>query len=147
MVVLDKVFRQKDPKFLGILHQIRRGVVSAECNRILADKVKESRMSGRDMGRVGQLGSNIQHTKLFSRNKDVDAYNAEALRGLPESASQSFAARDEGPDHYLHQLKSGTKAPETLELKIGSQVRVRWRRLGSVWVLWKWFWVGYGWVV
>lgn len=36
---LPQVFRQKDPFFLKILHEMREGRVSSEAEQVLADKV------------------------------------------------------------------------------------------------------------
>ena len=43
MIVLDKVFRQKDPTFLNLLHELRRGMVSSQSERFLLNKVRESK--------------------------------------------------------------------------------------------------------
>eukprot|EP00903_Cladosiphon_okamuranus_P022385 g20588.t2 len=42
-IVLKQVFRQKDPFFLKILHEMREGRVSPEAEKILADKVEQCR--------------------------------------------------------------------------------------------------------
>ena len=42
MIVLDKVFRQKDSNFLRILNELRRGVVSRETDAVLQAKVLDS---------------------------------------------------------------------------------------------------------
>ena len=39
MIVLDKVFRQKDSVFLRLLNELRRGVVSNNTNMILQHQV------------------------------------------------------------------------------------------------------------
>ncbi len=41
MVVLDKVFRQKDGPFVRILNDMRRGIVGAEARDILNKKVRK----------------------------------------------------------------------------------------------------------
>eukprot|EP00752_Nemacystus_decipiens_P004875 g4437.t1 len=42
-IVLKQVFRQKDPFFLKILHEMREGRVSPEAEKVLADKVEQCR--------------------------------------------------------------------------------------------------------
>ena len=42
MIVLDKVFRQKDSHFLRLLNELRRGIVSKATNEILNKKVSEN---------------------------------------------------------------------------------------------------------
>ncbi|CAN0024086.1 unnamed protein product, partial [Ectocarpus sp. 12 AP-2014] len=42
-IVLKQVFRQKDPFFLKILHEMREGRVSSEAEQVLADKVEQCR--------------------------------------------------------------------------------------------------------
>jgi hypothetical protein len=41
VIILDQVFRQKETKFLGILHELRRGEVSASSRMMLAEKARE----------------------------------------------------------------------------------------------------------
>lgn len=43
VVVLDKVFRQKEPLFTNILNELRRGYVSATTKTILMRKVEEAK--------------------------------------------------------------------------------------------------------
>ena len=67
--------------------------------------------------------TDIQPTKLFSRNKDVDCLNAVQLE-LLEGDTHTYAAKDDGKPNYLQQLIQGMKAPQTLHLRVGAQVRV-----------------------
>jgi hypothetical protein len=43
MIVLDKVFRQKDSSFLRLLNELRRGIVSHTTQQILNQKVQENK--------------------------------------------------------------------------------------------------------
>ena len=43
MIVLDKVFRQKDSSFLRLLNELRRGIVSPTTLQILNQKVQENK--------------------------------------------------------------------------------------------------------
>ena len=45
MIVLDKVFRQKDSGFLRLLNELRRGIVSPTTHQVLNQKVQESRQT------------------------------------------------------------------------------------------------------
>ena len=69
----------------------------------------------------------VRPTKLFSTNKDVDTFNATELAKLAACDAvgdvQRYEAIDEGKEPFLNQLRQGTKAPATLELRVGAQVR------------------------
>ena len=144
MIVLDKVFRQQgDTVFLDILNEMRYGRVNAQAVQLLNGKVeaaarlqlieeerqlqqKRAGMGGRDPGQQ------VKPTKLFSTNKDVDAYNQSELTKLAVRNEDiekngiqyyTFIARDAGTEPFLSALRSGTKAPQQLELKVGAQVR------------------------
>ncbi len=131
MVLLDTVFRQKDDSvFLNILNEMRKGGVSQRAAQLLQDKVRQciandaaQRASGN--GSESDVGA-VRPTKLFSTNKDVDAFNAAEMLRLASSSErvEAYRAVDEGVEPYLQQLKQGTKAPELLELRVGAQVSV-----------------------
>jgi ATP-dependent DNA helicase PIF1 len=98
MIVLDKVFRQKDSGFLRMLNELRRGVVGkytqSELNKKVAEFRMEKTMSYSENG--GESG--VVSTKLFANNKDVNALNAQELMKLPTDSGKSFLyeAHDEG---------------------------------------------------
>ena len=126
MIVLDKVFRQKDSVFLRMLNEMRRGHVSQTTLMALGEKVRNSK---REPNINTSDGAVIIHTKLFPTNKDVDSHNDMELRKLPAGSDGAgvpkscvYKAEDEGNEPYRRQLIQGIKAPETLELRIGSQV-------------------------
>ncbi len=84
-IVLDKVFRQKDGPFVRILNDMRRGLVSHECNSILTQKMHETtRLLSAPQVASSSIGhESIKHTCLFSRNEDCDRLNDFELRKLP----------------------------------------------------------------
>eukprot|EP01031_Cornospumella_fuschlensis_P027376 gene27376-33066_t len=130
--ILHKVYRQReDNMFLSLLQELRIGEVSAHTQQILHKKVQESHQNTMEKGDM------VKPTKLFSTNKDVEAYNHAELRNLLCSAEKSpggdldgmgpngeryFKCIDEGQGRYLDQLKSGIRAPEMLCLARGAQV-------------------------
>jgi ATP-dependent DNA helicase PIF1 len=136
MIVLDRVFRQKDTTFLRMLNELRLGYVSQETNAILMAKVRESALAGASSsysangaghhhGGVGDDGkSKIVATKLFPKNDNVDSYNASELRKLPGDEKYDYEAvpGQDSKEPYLTQLMQGIKAPKNLELRIGAQV-------------------------
>lgn len=69
-----------------------------------------------------EVSKEVVATKLYSTNRNVDEYNDAELRKL-NTKSYVFQCVDEGADQYLKQLRAGMKAVETLELKVGAQVR------------------------
>eukprot|EP01041_Mallomonas_annulata_P010132 gene10132-21129_t len=130
MIVLDKVFRQKDPAFLNMLHELRRGVVSQYTSQVLQNKVNSCSNNNNNSNSAQSSStptstsksSSIRPTKLFSTNRDVDAINGRELKQLSSNAVTYLSEDWSENEAMLTQLKSGTKAPETLELKIGTQV-------------------------
>ena len=120
MIVLDKVFRQKDSAFLRMLNELRRGHVSSSTEKVLLAKVAQSKQERLDRERSG-----MPTTKLFPVNKYVDEYNSQELAKLRcgndengHPLSYLYRARDEGDRNLLTAFKSG---PE-VELRIGAQV-------------------------
>ena len=130
MVVLDKVFRQKDSKFLTILNDMRRGVVTQASAQLLENKVAEyQHLHG--MKEVKEVKENptakhptilkTKYTKLFSTNRDVDLVNEQEFNKLVDPIT--YTAEDGHIDEGAYNtLKSGTKATETLRLAVGAQV-------------------------
>lgn len=88
-IVLDKIFRQKDGPFVRVLNSIRRGIVTAEAEKILQQKVIETKIqknaqNGKELSlSLGDAELGVKHTVLFSRNKDCDDFNDKRLEKLP----------------------------------------------------------------
>lgn len=116
VIVLDKVFRQKDPQFLNLLNQIRVGTASTATSQLLSRRVL-----GKNPSLLHDSEGRIQTTKLYSLNRDVDSYNKCQISSL-EGESITYSAIDKGEDRYISQLCQGLKAPQELELRIGAQV-------------------------
>jgi ATP-dependent DNA helicase PIF1 len=112
IVVLDKVFRQKDTNFQRLLNDMRRGVLTDANRAILSSRVHAQVVAGAD----------IEPTQLYATNKGVDEINERRLKELSTDDVEVYVARDEGEDSSLQQLKNGMKAPERLCLKVGAQV-------------------------
>jgi ATP-dependent DNA helicase PIF1 len=141
VILLDKIFRQQNDRiFLNVLNHLRKGQVTNNINSILSQKVQESLKQKRKEEEIEQTKklyplrpeehdneeeAKVKPTKLFSTNQDVDSFNLKELQQLLcDDDPRIFTAYDEGKDPYLGQLRAGTKAPQTLQLKIGAQVRI-----------------------
>ena len=158
MIVLDKVFRQKDSSFLRLLNELRRGIVSKSTNTILNQKVNENNQKlakinkkkldrnnhkkdekdndNVSSGENDEKESLVQPTKLYATNKDVDSYNLSELNKLSkEKGFVNYLAVDVGIEQYLRQLVAGIKAPALLELRIGAQVKLNGTFLCRVFVV------------
>jgi hypothetical protein len=59
MIVLDKVFRQKDSGFLRLLNELRRGIVSPETNITLQRKVQENKNRESEVKSSGFMKSSV----------------------------------------------------------------------------------------
>ena len=71
MIVLDKVFRQKDSDFLRLLNELRRGIVSKSTNEILMRKVDENNRKLAMIERKFREAEFLSRQKGFSREKEV----------------------------------------------------------------------------
>ena len=71
MIVLDKVFRQKDSDFLRLLNELRRGIVSKSTNEILMRKVDENNKKLAMIERKFREAEFLSRQKGFSREKEV----------------------------------------------------------------------------
>lgn len=132
-LLLDKVFRQKNPRYVELLHQIREGAISKSNMRLLEQRIVKT--------------NELQHiTMLVSRRSDADKinnHNLAKLQGkvLPYCCNCVFdqAALDEvntksnslfnvkrysqkEKDHEYQYLKKNARFEETLQLKIGARV-------------------------
>lgn len=102
MIVLDKVFRQRDSKFRDVLNELRRGVVSEQSKELLARKVQEfqfktsnnnlmnTSVSNNNTNNIGKV--EVAPTKIFSTNKDVDEINQSELKKLLDENNHNVAA-------------------------------------------------------
>lgn len=120
MIVLDKVFRQRDSHFLRMLNELRRGAVSNATDRLLVSKAENAAAE-----KAAHESRSLVTTKLFPVNKFVDEYNDRELQKLPVGADSdglplnyTYIARDEGDSNML----KGTRAVEIIELRVGAQV-------------------------
>lgn len=99
MVVLDKVFRQKDSVFLTMLNEMRRGIVSDATNAILTEKVRESnrpKCSGTSTTRYGITGSGAgtgTGTSSIKGSAQRDRYGKTDGR----EGSKDMGGREESP--------------------------------------------------
>lgn len=111
VVVLRRVFRQKEDDFVRILQEVRDGEVSPRTNHVLLGLSTATLTSA----------PGIEPTRLYARNRDVDAMNNERLIQLPGEET-TFRAKDWGARPELSMLQRNCPAPETLTLKKDTQV-------------------------
>jgi len=109
--VLRRVFRQRDAEFVRLLDEVRHG--SSAMSSLTCDMLRATEKQ--------TFGAEIEPTKLFSHNADVDRIN-EARLGELASPATRFAAIDKGMQPYLGQLQRNCIAPADLNLKVGAQV-------------------------
>ena len=72
MIVLDKVFRQKDSSFLRLLNELRRGIVSSTTNQTLSKKVQDNRSKNAEKKSSGfqkssSLSTSVSASTMASR--------------------------------------------------------------------------------
>ncbi|CAL6287065.1 unnamed protein product [Bathycoccus prasinos] len=125
---LKKVFRQEDEKFASLLSRVRRGEQRA--GKEIVEYVKSQRNIASDDIRQFEM-------KLFSKNKDVNAFNTLKLNELKTEAQIYKAIDSEEPcvdisdnryNDYCKSLKGNwrhlkeIRAEEIVELKVGCEV-------------------------
>lgn len=109
-VVLDTIFRQRDPAFTRILNEVRMANLSPESVAIL-------KACGE---KIANTARGIVPTRLYCTRKDCDAENSSKLGAIPERA-RIFDAQDDG-SLATEQLNKCMMAPQVLHLKHGAQV-------------------------
>ena len=109
-IILDKIFRQSDEKFIKLLNNLRYGIVDSEDKEIL-----ESRINVKDNN------SAIQPTILTTHNAKVEFVNNKYLKDIP-NPEQVFQADYKGDAYKIDFLKKNCIAYQSLKLKVGAQV-------------------------
>lgn len=100
---LSEQHRQEDNLFLGLLKSIRLNQVEEDHYTLLSEQTSISY-------------ENIEPTKLYTHNADVDTYNNQKLRELTGSA-RTFRMHGKGGRVLIESLMRNCLSPETLELK------------------------------
>ena len=129
-IQLQKIFRQSDPVYQGILNQVREGRLKRSSNDALL----------RNVGRKIDEAATIRPTKLFPTRNKVDSINItemEKLAGddveykikyhgdLEMTANERLNRNQYSPEQIkteLAFLKGNLRCDENIRLKIGSQV-------------------------
>ena len=104
---LSEQHRQSDVEYLKVLNDIRDATVSDETMAILQSRFDKK--------------SDLEPTKLYSHNKNVDAENEAELEKLPSKTAE-YEMQERGRRHIVETLKKSCLAPQTLRLKIGAKV-------------------------
>lgn len=105
---LTEQFRQEDEMLLGLLSAMRKSEVEEEHYTLLSEQTEIT-------------FENIDPTKLFTHNKDVDALNNKKNASLPGQVHK-FKMDGRGTKASVAQLTKNCLSPELLELKIDSMV-------------------------
>lgn len=106
---LDEQYRHEDARFFKVLNNIRANRKIKEASEILLERLNVP------------IEADINPTKLFTHNIDVDAYNNLEMTKLPGEPT-IFQMRCEGLPNLVNKLKESCLAPERLELRIGAVV-------------------------
>ena len=109
---LVEIFRQKDPRLINLLNDIRYGTMSEENIKLLVSLRREL-----------NLPRGIVPTQLVPINATADAINIRELEKLSPDPAVMYTANDWGQDAYaLDMLSKITLFPERLPLRVGAQV-------------------------
>lgn len=111
-VMLSRVFRQRDDRFVTLLNEMRKGWISPSAAQILGS-----------LSRPLPEHNGLLPTELFPLRAEVDRANAVRMAALPGSVRR-FVALDSGPapQDKRRRLLDNILAPAVLALKFGAQV-------------------------
>ncbi|MEX0917595.1 MAG: helix-turn-helix domain-containing protein [Candidatus Paceibacterota bacterium] len=105
---LTEQYRQEDEMLLGLLQSIRRNDVDESHYTLLSEQTDISY-------------TDIEPTKLYTHNADVDAVNTAQLNAL-SGRTTSFAMQARGNRQLLTSLVKSCLSPESLQLKEDAMV-------------------------
>jgi ATP-dependent DNA helicase PIF1 len=114
-IILRTPFRQRDKSFIQMLNEFREGKVSDETERQLQQD------AGTTVQALYDEKSDIQPTRLYALNKDVDRINKMRLQEC-QGEERVFVAEDTGQYPFKQQLQSSCTADGQLSLRVGAQV-------------------------
>lgn len=103
----DKVYRQDDPYFIGLLNQLRVGTT-------LKDNCFQDQCN--------TLDPNREYTKLFFSNNSVNDENENCLRLLKTQRRDFKAQKESGNIKALAALKERSRTPYELSIKEGAKI-------------------------
>jgi len=106
---LQEKFRQEDAKLIQILDEIRRGEISENSEKLLAERYEKV------------LPSHVTPTKLYTHNVDVDRINLAELERLP-GKERVFLYESKGSPKNIEKIFNSSLVEETLILKKGAVV-------------------------
>jgi ATP-dependent exoDNAse (exonuclease V) alpha subunit len=107
---LHEQHRQTDENHVGILNEIRRNDVTESTYELLKERFNK------------QPENNVEPTRLYTHNIDVDTINNEALAQIEAKEERVFEMNSHGRPTLVEILKKSCLAPEKLNLKIGARV-------------------------
>lgn len=123
-IVLRQVHRQSDRHFVGLLNELRYGIVTHKTMRVLS----ACRVAGCE-GEAYDDGTPVHYTKLYAYRAQVDAENIKRLDAL-NTRAVAYCARDVVDKSKLgglhssavEQMLKNTNAVERTVLKTGARV-------------------------
>ena len=127
MLQLDYVWRQEDTRFIGMLNELRVGVVTPELQVFMEQRTEEYALSGAGT----QDASEVDTTHIFPHRAKVDEHNEACLssmevitgcKRITYMAEDSPVGVDLTPYEVTAQLNRGLMAPAKLELCVGARV-------------------------
>jgi len=106
---LSVQYRQEQDALHQVLEEMRAGRLSQKAYSSLQSSSQN------------QLPKEIEATKLFTHNIDVDQINQEALKKI-KGTTKTFDADCKGNEKLIEGMKKSVQAAERIELKVGAKV-------------------------
>ncbi|KAH6585888.1 hypothetical protein BASA50_000834 [Batrachochytrium salamandrivorans] len=110
-IMLNKVFRQKDPKFVSILNQLRLNTLTPSSIEVL-----------QGLSREPKYDDGVEPTILFSTRLEVQQVNTAKLEALKTEQSIFKATFSSDDPSMVKRLLNSTIALPIVSLKVGAQV-------------------------
>ena len=106
---LTTQYRQTDDAFLNVLNAIRSNDLDSDVGSYLQERFQQ------------KIEMDIEPTRLYTHNIDVDQVNADSLVKIKGKAT-TYDMVSHGKEKYVELLKKSCLAPTILGLKVGARV-------------------------
>lgn len=117
---MDRVYRQTDPVFLQVLHEVREGAISPASRQILDSRLMSTVMPGRTTDDIPE-----DYVVLYSRRAEAERHNAKRLDDITDDQGYQYSAIDRAvSDKLLYQLKNSA-VQQSVWVKVGARVMLK----------------------
>jgi ATP-dependent DNA helicase PIF1 len=113
IVILKEIIRQKDPKLINLLTELRHGKLSPQS----MDIIEERRVASVDFSKMPK-----DTVRLFPTRAEAETVNRLNLQNLDPTDERKYYAVDRGDKYQMERLKDQWAAPYELVVRKGATV-------------------------